>query len=175
MVDDAIVDLGKAGSFEPYKKEASMPYWKKFVTLPNAIFAISVILVLVYFFTLPSSQTINSNVVKSLDDTASLSKNISKLVEINYFYEAVNCTSCLEGKSFVQGLKDNNRLVKLNLYEMSYDDDNRELLKVFSKDYGANGEVVLPMTFIREKYFSGFTSVIGSEIGLYVQNLTSSD
>ena len=176
MGDDAVIDLGKAGSFEPYKKEATMPSWKRFVNVPNTLFFVSVVLVLIYFFTLspnPSTSvdnnaTINSNVVKS--ETPVINK--TKLLEINYFYESLNCTSCLEGKAFLESLKNNNKLIKLNLYEMSYHPDNKVLLKTYSKEYSLSSPVVIPETFINEKYFSGFTNGIGSDIQLYVDELT---
>jgi len=167
MSEDAIQDLSSAGKLESYKKEK--PFWKKLVNVPNGIFAISIVLILIYFFTISTpSQTINTNAIKETEI------NKPKMLEVYYFYDnSVDCGSCVQGMTFMQGLKSQYSQVNLRTYETGYDPDNMGLFRKFIKDYSVDNPV-FPMIFIEGKFFSDFSTGIGEEIKTYIENFTSS-
>lgn len=167
MTDGVISDLSRAGSVEIPANRI-----KRFFTLSNIVLIISLLLIVIYFFSLQFSSTsdssINANAVNS-----QITAKTPKLVEIEYFYYSNNCQSCLDGKTFLEGIKKNNHQVRLTLYEMSYDPENEALFKKKIKDYSLSGEVTLPVTIIGEKYWNGFTSPISFDMESYINQLTS--
>ena len=167
MSEDYIQDLSSAGKLEPYKKDK--PFWKRMVNVPNAIFVISLMLILIYFFTTSGpSQTINSNAIKETE------MNKPKLLEIYYFYEnSGDCSNCAEGKKFLENLKSQYSQINLRIYETAFDPDNREILNKFMKDYSVKSPSI-PMIFIENRYFIGYSAGIGEEIKSYVENFTLS-
>ncbi|MBS3074079.1 hypothetical protein J4447_01345 [Candidatus Pacearchaeota archaeon] len=163
-------DLSAVGKLQPYKKEAGQHVWKKFVNIPNAIFAVSVILIMIYFFTIPSPEpTISAEAVKSLETAK------PKLIEIHYFYEnSKDCSRCIEGRAFMEGLKKKYSSINLKMHEMSFDPDNKKLFKEFIENYSVEEPIIIPMIFTNDIYFKDFSNSIGVEIDSYVKNATQS-
>ncbi len=145
-----------------------MPTWRKFVNIPNAIFAVSIILILIYFLTMPNSQpSVNAKVI----DTPKINK--PKLLEVYYFYDASNCSKCVDGKAFMDGLRKKYLSINLRSYEMSYDPDNKAVFDKFLVDYSVPKPYVSPTTFIDGKYFKDFSNGIGNDIEVYINELLS--
>jgi len=94
-----------------------------------------------------------------------------KKIEINFFYSAT-CPHCAKEKVFLEELEEKYPQIevkKLGLFERK----NVELLKGFYRDYKVPSEIqgYVPITFIEERYFFGFSEEIGNDIENYILEL----
>ncbi len=72
-----------------------------------------------------------------------------------YFFYGATCPHCAEEKSFLEELK-NKYPIELHQFEVYYNQTNVEIWNQISSLYGAK-PVGVPMTFIGDKVFVGFT------------------
>lgn len=84
-----------------------------------------------------------------------------------YFFWSPGCPHCLTEKAFLEGLEKKCPQVEIKQYEFS---KNVELVREFYQDYKvpAQEQGLVPLTFIGDKYFVGFSERIGQEIENYV-------
>jgi hypothetical protein len=166
MGDGVISDLSRAGSIDSPAVRIN-----KLFTIPNIILAVSILLIVIYFFSLSANKpSISAQAIV----TPEMIK--PKLTELYFFYDgSPTCGKCIEAKSFLDTLKRKNPKVALRSYEVSFDPDNELLLRDFSDKYDVPSPVVLPIIFINDRYFKDFSSRISLEVEAYVEELTSSD
>jgi len=84
-----------------------------------------------------------------------------------YFFWSPGCPHCLTEKAFLEGLEKKCPQVEIKQYEFS---KNVELMREFYQDYKVppQEQGFVPLTFIGDKYFVGFSEKIGQEIENYV-------
>jgi len=84
-----------------------------------------------------------------------------------YFFWSPGCPHCLTEKAFLEGLEKKFPQVEIKQYEFS---KNVELVREFYQDYKVPSQEqgFVPVTFIGDKYFVGFSERIGQEIENYV-------
>jgi len=92
-------------------------------------------------------------------------------IEINFFFSST-CPHCAQEKIFLENLEGKYpqlEIKKLGLFEKK----NVELLKDFYQNYKVPSEIqgYVPITFIQERYFLGFSEEIGSKIENYILGL----
>lgn len=90
--------------------------------------------------------------------------SLAQEVEINFFYSPT-CPHCAEEKIFLSQIEKNYSGVEINKYSLSNKED-LELLKELYSFYKVpkNKQGAVPITFIRENYFVGFSESIGEKI-----------
>jgi glutaredoxin len=86
-------------------------------------------------------------------------------IEINFFYSAV-CPHCAEEKEFLDSLEEEYPEIVVNRYEVLYLSENQEVLKNFYKEYQVpeRERGYVPVTFLSEEYFIGFSQQISDNI-----------
>ncbi len=87
-------------------------------------------------------------------------------ISIDFFY-SVTCPHCIQEQSFLDKLEKENKDIKINRYEAS---KNTTLLNQYYKKYNVSlmYQGVVPITFIKDKYFLGFKEQIGNDIKNYL-------
>lgn len=85
-------------------------------------------------------------------------------VEINFFYSRT-CPYCAQENKFLGELENKYPEIKVNRLKIS-ERKNIDLLKKFYQEYNVPKELygLVPITFIKGEYFSGFDEEIGEEI-----------
>ncbi len=93
----------------------------------------------------------------------------SSELELNFFWQE-GCPHCTAEKIFLQDLQKDYPELKINNYSVDVA-ENRVLLKQFFDDYQVPSSYfgLVPMTFIGEKWYTGFSEEIGQEIKEYVE------
>ena len=86
-------------------------------------------------------------------------------VEINFFYSQT-CLHCAAEEEFLKDLQDRYPEIRINQYEVIYNQQNQELLRDFYQKYSVpkNLQGLVPATFTPEKYFVGFSQGIAEEL-----------
>jgi glutaredoxin len=92
-----------------------------------------------------------------------------EVVDVVFFY-GVGCPHCAELEEFLDEIKDDYNLNIVD-YEVYQNESNRELAKKLAAEYGDSFRGV-PMTFIGDKIFIGFSDRIGEEIETKIQSCT---
>lgn len=94
-------------------------------------------------------------------------------VEIYFFYSKT-CPHCAAEKDFLENLVEEYEGVKLREFVVS---KNFELLENYYQDYQVPEEIygLVPITFIGERYFLGFSEEIGEEIEGCIKNMIESE
>lgn len=72
-----------------------------------------------------------------------------------YFFHGDGCPHCAEEEKFLEKIKDEYKSLKIESYEVWYDDDNAELLNKVADVYDTNGNSV-PTTVIGNSVFVGY-------------------
>lgn len=92
-------------------------------------------------------------------------------IEINFFFSTI-CPHCVKGKIFLEELE--KKYPQIEIKKLGFiDKGNIELLKEFYRNYGVPSEIqgFVPITFIEERYFLGFSEEIGNDIENYILGL----
>src|SRR4030042_3182909 len=86
-------------------------------------------------------------------------------IEINFFYSNL-CAFCSQEKIFLDNLSEKYPEIKINRYEIIDVFENQKLLADFYKNYKVSESEMglIPVTFLLERYFVGFSEPIGKEI-----------
>lgn len=89
----------------------------------------------------------------------------SQDVTIYFFYSEL-CPYCAKEKEFLKELKLKYPKVEIKEYELTYQPENKKVLKDFFEKYQVpqNERKWVPVTFTPNKYFIGFNDQIGKEI-----------
>ncbi|MGC9394535.1 MAG: thioredoxin family protein [Anaerolineae bacterium] len=85
-----------------------------------------------------------------------------------YFFWGDGCPHCEAEKPFLQKLVRNNRRVTLYEYEVWYSPENQELFKQMAAALGFEPRGV-PTTFVGNRYWVGYSDVMGAEIEAHVK------
>jgi thiol-disulfide isomerase/thioredoxin len=83
---------------------------------------------------------------------------------IVYFFWGKGCPHCKEEKSFLDGLKRDHPSLEIRDYEVWYNKKNAGMMAVMLRTHGMRSSGV-PVTFIHDKVFSGFTAQSRFSIG----------
>jgi len=96
-----------------------------------------------------------------------VAREIDQNKPVIYFFWSPGCPHCLTEKAFLEGLEKKCPQVEIKQYEFS---KNIELMREFYQDYKVRPQEqgFVPLTFIGDKYFVGFSERIGQEIENYV-------
>jgi len=82
-----------------------------------------------------------------------------------YFFYGQGCPHCAQAEVFLEKLK--NQYPQLNIFanEVYYNQNNRLLYSAMAQAYGLNlAEIPVPVIYIDEKSFVGYSDYIGSQI-----------
>jgi len=92
-------------------------------------------------------------------------------IEINFFFSAI-CPHCVQEKKFLEELEKKYPEIEIKKLGLS-ERKNVDLLKVLYRDYKVPSEIqgYVPITFIGERYFLGFSENIGQDIENYILRL----
>jgi len=93
------------------------------------------------------------------------------LVEVNFFFSKL-CPHCAEERMFLEGLEKKYSEIKVNKLG-THEKENIELLKSLYQKYKVppREQGLVPVTFIKDKYFLGFSEKIGEDIESYASDL----
>lgn len=88
--------------------------------------------------------------------------------DVNFFY-SVTCPHCIKEHAFWDRIEKKYKSIKVNRYEAS---KNGSLLIKFYQNYHVSllNQSQVPITFIRDKYFVGFSDQIGQQMEDYILN-----
>jgi len=91
-----------------------------------------------------------------------------KTLEIYFFY-SLTCPHCAKEKAFLEKLEEKYPEIEIKKFPLS-ERKNIELLKEFYQKYKVPQRIqgFVPISFIRERYFLGFSEKIGQEIEHYI-------
>ena len=90
-----------------------------------------------------------------------------------YFFWGDGCPHCAAEKPFLESLVEKYPQVKLNAYEVYYNESNRELFKKFGDALNFEPRAV-PTTIIGDQYWVGYIQEYQVEMEAAVQNCVSS-
>lgn len=93
------------------------------------------------------------------------------LVEVNFFFSKL-CPHCAEERMFLEGLEKKYSEIKVNKLG-THEKENIDLLKKLYQEYKVSPreQGLVPVTFIKDKYFLGFDEKIGQDIENYILEL----
>ena len=98
-------------------------------------------------------------------ENASLNVNNNASKDIVYFFYSPTCSACAKEKPFLDSLEA--KYPELEIKRLAvFEKENAEFLKSFYQDYDVPLRVqgLVPITFIGERYFPGFSEDISQEI-----------
>jgi len=107
-----------------------------------------------------------SSLVSAQDSVNHSMEGHEEIVDVVYFY-GVGCPHCEDLEEFLDEIKDDYNL-NIVSYEVYLNDTNRELAQNLAEAYDESFRGV-PMTFIGDSAFMGFSSSIGEEIESKIQ------
>ncbi|KPJ54875.1 hypothetical protein AMJ47_02265 [Parcubacteria bacterium DG_72] len=115
------------------------------------VFLISLLFLFLPFFALPA---------EAFSEGRSAQENI----EINFFYSPT-CPHCAEEAKFLDGIEEKYQEVQVNRFSAT-SKDNIDFLKNLYEEYNVpqSQHGLVPVTFIEDYYFVGFSSKTGNEI-----------
>ncbi len=117
------------------------------------LFSISLLIILSSFV---SAEAVNHGV-----------EGHEEVVDVIYFY-GIGCPHCAKLELFLDDIKDDYNLNIID-YEVYQNQSNRELATRLAEEYGDSFRGV-PMSFIGDKVFVGFSNKIGEEIESKIQS-----
>jgi len=93
-------------------------------------------------------------------------------IEVNFFFSPT-CPHCAEEKNFLDKLEDEFKELEIKRYDFS---QNQDSISNFYEKYNVPSEEqgFVPITFIKDRYYLGFSQKIGSDIENYISELTGS-
>ncbi len=83
-------------------------------------------------------------------------------VEINAFV-SVTCPHCAKLEEYLNEIKDDYPYLKVNIYEVTQNEENRQLLMKMAQDYGISVQAV-PTYFIGGQHFVGYAPSMNQDI-----------
>jgi thiol-disulfide isomerase/thioredoxin len=93
----------------------------------------------------------------------SVQPKVSKTKTIVYFFWGKGCPHCEEERQFLDGLKRDHPLLEIRDYEVWFNKENAGLLALMYREHSVQSSGV-PVTFVGEQMFSGFTAQTRSSI-----------
>lgn len=98
------------------------------------------------------------------------SNNSDSKIIIHFFYSTL-CPLCQKEKIFLEELKEKYPAIEIKEYELTYQPQHKKILEKFYQDYRIprQEQGLVPITFIRNDYFIGFSPQIAGDIENCIQ------
>ncbi|MGM5482667.1 MAG: glutaredoxin family protein [Nanobdellota archaeon] len=136
------------------------------------IIGIMLALIVLVGCTSTSENKATGNFVGNTDDGTVTNDNSDKLTI--YFFWGNGCPHCAEEKQFLEKIEEKYPELNIKSFEVYQHSENRDLLQELAQAYNTTFQGV-PVTFIGEKHWVGFSEQMGTEMEEKAQDCLEND